>query len=198
MKLFRLKTLPSLLCIAIFMALTHVASAEETDRDVRTAAREDHAILLERDLPCNGSIAKGEELYSPFQCNARGVMIFAYIKEPFPLSVPSGFEEDENWSQPSFATRELPDTRQRVLAVLSRSTNNRTTLCLQVTPRQSAVAIQEAYCFLTFKNNRDETRTIFIDFQDGGRWSMGGSQPLEEQEFRIFIENFVYGINALI
>lgn len=198
MKLFYPRKLPHFLFIAIFMALSTHASAEDTERDVRTAAFEDHAILLERDLPCNGSIATGEELYSPLQCNARGIMAFAYIKEPYPISLPSGFEEEANWSQPSFAVRQLSETRQRILAVLSQSTNYRQVLCLQVAPQKDALAIQETYCWLKFRNSRNDTRTIFIDFQDIGRWSMGGSQPLDEQEFRVFIENFVYGINALI
>ena len=171
--------------------------ADEGERDVRTAAREDAAIFTERDLPCNGSVPPDVSLYSPFQCSARGVVTFVYFEDPIPFPSPEFGHVQDGWFRPSLRADILPPDRFRLISALVRRTSHSNISCAHVVPLEEAVAIQQAVCWLTFTNNRDGTRTIFADFQDMGRWSIGGGTPLDEHEFRIYVENFALGISAL-
>lgn len=177
---------------------TAAALADDVNRDVRTAAREDASIFIERDLPCVGSVSAGKLLYSPFQCTARGVTTFVYFREPLPFAVPALEQGHDDWFRPK-SVGELPMGRVRVEGALVWSSSQRATVCLHVKSLDGTpVAIQEALCWLTFRNSRGGSKTIFADFQDSGRWGMGGAVALDAREFRTYVENFALGINVLV
>lgn len=190
--------------VSVFGSLTTVtliagvAFGNEDSRDIRTAAREDAAIFIERDLPCDGSVPSDLTLYSPIQCSARGVTTFVYFEEPIPLPRPEFSQVREGWSRPISRPEGMPPENFRLLSAMVRQTSHNSVTCIHFEPLGESVAIQEAFCWLTFSNSRGGTRTIFADFQDMGRWSMGRGQPLDEHEFRIYVENFVLGISALL